>query len=136
MAYIVNQTPVPDLPDRESALLFQAIAEAADYADLGVLITRSNPDATKLELVYFNPTLERMTGRTRSEIMEVGGLLPFLPPEERSLLHHLNVARIRGEHLPARFTSAFKHKTGHLVPFEATLVPILLGSQSLNVSFL
>jgi PAS domain S-box-containing protein len=135
MDYIVSQTPVPDLPDRESALLFQAIAEAADHADLGVLITRSNPDA-KLELVYFNATLERMTGRTRSEILEIGGLLPFVPVEQRTLLTDLNAARIRGERLPARFSSAFSHKSGREVPVEATLVPIMLGSQALNVSFL
>jgi PAS domain S-box-containing protein len=136
MDYIVSETPVPDLPDRESALLFQAIADAAEHADLGVLITRSNPEATKLELVYFNATLERMTGRTRSEIVEIGGLLPFVPIEQRALLTGLNEARIRGERLPARFASAFSHESGRIVPFEATLVPIMLGKEALNVSFL
>ncbi|HKP57811.1 MAG TPA: ATP-binding protein [Polyangiales bacterium] len=136
MDYIVSSTPVPDLPDRESALLFQAIAEAAEHADLGVLITRSDPEATKLELVYFNATLERMTGRTRGEILEVGGLLPFVPLDQRTLLTDLNAARIRGERLPARFSSAFTHKNGHVVPVEATLVPIMIGGQALNVSFL
>jgi PAS domain S-box-containing protein len=136
MDYIVSDTPVPDLPDHDSAALFQAIAEAADHADLGVLITRSNPEETKLELVYFNATLERLTGRSRKEIVEKGGVLPFMSPAERTQLTRLNAARIRGERLPARFTCGVTHVSGREVPLEATIVPITLGRQQLNVSFL
>jgi PAS domain S-box-containing protein len=132
----VTETPVPDVPDRDSPLLFQAIVEAADHANLGVLITRSNPEEKKIELIYFNATVERMTGRSRQEILDKGGLLPFVPPEHRGVLTQLNAARIRGETLPARFSSAITHVSGREIPFEATLVPITLGDQALNVSFL
>lgn len=136
MEHIVPETPVPDVPDRDSPLLFQAIVEAADHADLGVLITRSNPADKKIELVYFNATIERMTGRSRQEILDKGGLLPFVAPEHRSLLGQLNAARIRGESLPTRFSSALTHANGREVPFEWTLVPITLADQALNVSFM
>jgi PAS domain S-box-containing protein len=136
MDHIVSETPVPDVPDCDSPLLFQAIVEAADHADLGVLITRSNPDDKRIELVYFNATVERMTGRSRQEVLDKGGLLPFVPLEHRGLLTQLNAARIRGEALPTRFSSALTHLSGHEVPFEWTLVPVTIGGQALNVSFL
>jgi PAS domain S-box-containing protein len=136
MEHIVNETPIPDLSDRDSPLLFQAIVEAADHADLGVLITRSNSEDNRMELVYFNATVEHMTGRSRQEILDKGGLLAFVPPEQRALFGPLNAARIRGETLPTRFSSALTHVSGREVPFEWTLVPVTLGGQALNVSFL
>jgi PAS domain S-box-containing protein len=136
MEHTVSETPIPDVSNRDSPALFQAIVEAAEHADLGVLITRSNPTERRLELVYFNTMIERMTGRTRQEILDKGGLLPFVPPEHRGLLQQLNAARIRGETLPTRFSSAITHASGREVPFEWTLVPITLNDQQLNVSFL
>lgn len=132
----MTEPSIPDVPTRDSPLLFRAIVEAADHADLGVLITRSNPTERKIELVYFNATIERMTGRSRQEILDKGGLMPFVPQEHRSLLAQLNAARIRGEALPTRFTSAITHVSGREVPFEWTLVPISHDGQQLNVSFL
>jgi PAS domain S-box-containing protein len=136
MEHTVSETPIPDVPSRDSPLLFQAIVEAAEHADLGVVITRSNPTERRIELIYFNATIERMTGRTRQEILDKGGLLPFVPSEHRSLLTQLNAARIRGETLPTRFSSAITHVSGREVPFEWTLVPITLDDEQLNVSFL
>jgi PAS domain S-box-containing protein len=133
---LVNETSVPDLPDCDATLLFDAITQAASHADLGVLITRSNADETKLELIYWNASIERMTGRSRSEILEKGGLFPFVPPEQRSMLSGLNAARLRGERLPTRFAGALTHASGLVVPLEVTLVPISVGGQELNVSFL
>jgi PAS domain S-box-containing protein len=132
----VTDSPVPDLGDADAALLSQAITQAANLAGLGVLITRSNAAQTGLELMYWNASVERMTGRSRREIVERGGLFPFVPPEQRSLISGLHGARVRGEQLPSRFAGALTHVSGRRVPLDVTLVPITIAGQALNVSFL
>lgn len=133
----MRKTPVSEFfAERDPALVFQAITLAASHADLGVLITRSVADESRLELLYFNDSIERMTGRSRSEIMSNGGLMPFVPPDQRSRLGQLSAARVRGERLPARFEGALTHISGRRVPLEVTLVPVTLDGEALNVSFL
>jgi PAS domain S-box-containing protein len=122
-------------PREDAGLLFEAITQAASFAGLGVLITRSDA-GQGLELLFWNASVERMTGRTRAEILERGGLFPFIPADQRSLLSGLHAARMRGEPLPNRFDGALTHASGRRVPLDVTLVPITLAGQALNVSFL
>jgi PAS domain S-box-containing protein len=126
-----------DESSTEAEQLFRAISEAADNADIGVvvLLLPGSEDERAVEIVHLNRASEALTGFAREEIVE-RGFWSFVAPNELAFVREVYAARRRGDALPRSFKSTLLHRSGRSVPVEVSIGTTELAGLPATVVFL
>jgi PAS domain S-box-containing protein len=127
-----------DVRTTEAELLFRAISEAADNADIGVVVLRLGSDersAANIEIVHLNRATEALTGFARAELIP-RGFWSFIPAGELSVIMRLQAARLRGEALPRSLRTALVDRSGRSVPVDVSIGSTTLDGSPALVLFL
>jgi PAS domain S-box-containing protein len=119
----------------EAEQLFRAICEAADNANIGVIVLVPGGDERAIEMVHLNRATEALTGFSREEIL-ARGFWSFVAPKELGFVRELQSTRKRGDAVPRSFKSAFVHRSGRNVPVDVAIGMTDLAGVPATVVFL
>jgi PAS domain S-box-containing protein len=120
----------------EAEQLFRAISEAADNANIGVVVLLpGSGEELAIEMVHLNRATEALTGFSREEILE-RGFWSFVAPKEIGFIRELQSTRLRGEAVPRSFKSMLVHRSGRSVPVEVAIGTTDLAGVPATVVFL
>jgi two-component system NtrC family sensor kinase len=97
----VTETGVKDPITAQAELLFRAISDAADSANIGVVVIRRGVD-DDVDIIYLNHATEQLLGFTRTQIL-ARGFWSFVPSEELANLQDVQAARYRGDDVPRSY---------------------------------
>jgi diguanylate cyclase (GGDEF)-like protein/PAS domain S-box-containing protein len=113
LAFLVSRAVDSDLTvhvERQGSLL-AALSELGE----GLLITEDG------RFVAGNDAYVKLTGYSREELQALTSLIDLAPPEDRETLGASLAARLRGEDVPARYTSTMVAKDGRHVQVEVAI---------------
>ncbi len=121
----------PDFPfgPRE---LFSVISQAANRADVGILVTSWESDP---KILYANEALSSLTKVPSAEIL-AGTFWSLLTAGELGRVKQVHEDRLQGEALPTSLTTRFRHATGTEIPVEISSTRVSVGGATVDVSFI
>jgi two-component system NtrC family sensor kinase len=129
----VTESAVNDPITAQAELLFRAISDAADSANIGVVVIRRGA-GNAVDVLYLNRATEELLGFPRNEIIK-RGFWSFVPPEEVASLQAVQAARRRGDDVPRSYKLSLLCAAGS-VPMEISIGTATLDGQPAMVLFL
>jgi PAS domain S-box-containing protein len=126
----VGASADPDFPfgPRE---LFSVISQAANGADVGILVTTWESEP---RVLYANEAISRLTELSSAEILS-GTIWSVLTPDEVGRVKQLHAERLQGEPLPTSLTTRLRHVSGTALPVEMSSTKVNVGNATVGVSF-
>jgi PAS domain S-box-containing protein len=112
--------------------LFSVISQAANRADVGILVTSWDPDP---KILYANEAISSLTELPGTEIRE-GSLWSLLTRAEGARVKQLHDERLQGESLPTSLTTRLRHVNGGEIPVEMSSTKVSSGATTVVVSFI
>jgi PAS domain S-box-containing protein len=125
---------LPSTDTTTAELLFRAITEAADNANIGVIVVRLGASESSVDLVYLNRATEQIAGCTRDEI-RARGFWAFIPKSELARVQAIQAARLHGAEVPRMLHTQIVQRDGLLVPVEVALGTVTLEDAPALVIF-
>jgi len=117
----------------EAELLFGALSNAADSANIGVVVIRRGV-ADSVDILYLNRATEQLLGYPRDAII-ARGFWSFIHPEELATIQQVQAARLRGEEVPRTYKTTVMCAGGS-VPMEISVGTATLDGRPTLVLFL
>lgn len=112
--------------------LFSVISQAANRADVGILVTSWESEP---RILYANEAIARLTELPSSEIL-AGTFWSLLTADEVVRVRGLHAERLQGEALPTSLTTRLRHVTGTDIPVEMSATKVSVGATTVGVSFI
>jgi PAS domain S-box-containing protein len=132
----VTEKTWPSEEDPRLGLIFKALAQAADSAELAIVVSYWDPtDPPHLASVYMNAALDRLLGREASDDAP-RSLLSFLSTDGAARVLELHRQRMQGQKPPRVFEAEVVRCDGTRVPVELSTAQIALDGRPANVTFI
>lgn len=122
----------PKLTPELAREILEAIANAADGGNVGILVTTSGGSP---QIIFANAALADLLGYELDEFV-AKPILSHADPDTTRVLADRRERRIRGEELENRFATWARRKDGQRLPVEVTTSRIDIGGAPSNVTFL
>lgn len=112
--------------------LFSVISQAANRADVGILVTSWEAEP---RILYANEAISHLTDLPSTEIL-AGTFWSLLTADEVVRVRGLHAERLQGEALPTSLTTRLRHATGTDIPVEMSSTKVSVGATTVGVSFI